>query len=96
MTNELGDRHIQRIKEQLNQFEQSELSLHQLIASLDALLGLLLDEADPAWVAELEAECNRLEFAHAASIDGRRELTEEEHADVDHAIQQMRLMLTRY
>lgn len=96
MTSELGERHIERMKEQLNQFEKGELSLHQLIAGLEALLGLLLDEADPEWVAELEAECNRLEFTHAAAINDARELSVQEGAEVSDAIQQMRLNLTRY
>ncbi len=93
---ELGERNIERIKDQLERFEQGELSLHQRIAGVEALLGLLLDEADSEWVGELEAECNRLEFANAASINGQREPSEEEVAEISDAIQQMRLILTRY
>lgn len=36
--------------------------------------SLLLDEADLDWVAELEAKCNWLELAHAASIEDARAL----------------------
>lgn len=96
MTSELGERHIERIKEQLDLFEQGEVSLGQLIAQLESLLGLLLDEADPEWVGDLEAECNRLEFANAAAINDQRALSDEEVEDVSDAIRQMRLMLTRY
>lgn len=96
MTSELGERHIERMKEQINLFEHGDLSLPQLIAGLESLLGLILDEADPEWVAELEAECNRLEIANAAAINDRRDLSAEEIGDIRDAIQQMRLMLTRY
>ena len=96
MTSELGERHIERMKEQLDQFEQGTISLQQLIAHLESLLGLLLDEADPEWVGELEAECNRLEFANAAALNSRRNLSDDEWAQVHDALKQMRLMLTRY
>jgi hypothetical protein len=96
MTSELGERHIERMKEQLDLFEQGEVSLGQLIAQFEALLGLLLDEADPEWVGDLEAECNRLEFVNAAAINDQRALSDEEVEDVSNAIRQMRLMLTRY
>lgn len=96
MTSELGKRHIERMKEQLDLFEQGEVSLEQLIAQLESLLGLLLDEADPDWVGDLEAECNRLEFANAAAINDQRALSDEEVEDVSDAIRQMQLMLTSY
>lgn len=96
MTSELGERHIERMKEQIDLFEQGEVSLGQLIAQLESLLGLLLDEADPEWVGELEAECNRLEFANAAAINDQRALSDDEVGDVNDAIRQMRLMLTKY
>ena len=96
MTSELGERNIERIKEQLDLFEQGEVSLGQLIAQIESLLGLLLDEADPEWVGDVEAECNRLEFANAAAINDQRAFSDEEVEDVDDAIRQMRLMLTRY
>ncbi len=96
MTSELGERHIERMKEQLDLFEHAEVSLAQLIAQLESLLGLLLDEADPEWVGDLEAECNRLEFANAAAINDQRALSDEETEDVSDAIRQMRLMGMRY
>jgi hypothetical protein len=96
MTSELGERHIERMKEQIDLFEQGEVSLGQLIAQLESLLGLLLDEADPEWVGDLEAECNRLEYANAAAINDQRALSDDEVEDVSDAIRQMRLMLTRY
>lgn len=96
MTSEFGERHIERMKEQIDLFEHGDLPLPQLIAGLESLLGLILDEADPEWVAELEAECNRLEIANAAAINDRRDLSAEEIGDIRNAIQQMRLMLTRY
>lgn len=94
MTSELGQRHIERMKEQLDQFEQRTISLRQLIVGLEALVGLLLGEADPAWVGTLEAECNRLEFAYAASVNDWRDLSEPEMAEVCDAVQQLRLILT--
>ena len=96
MTSELSERHIERMKEQLALFEQGNIALGQLIARLESLLGLLLDEADHEWVADLEAECNRLEFANAAAINEQRALSDEEVGGVSDAIEQMRLMLTRY
>lgn len=77
-------------------FEQGEVSLGQLIAQLESLLGLLLDEVDPEWVGDLEAERNRLEFANATAINDERALSDEEVEGVSDAIRQMRLMLTRY
>lgn len=96
MTSELGERHIERMKEQLDLFEEGSISLQRLIAQLEALLGLLLDEADPEWLGELEAECNRLEFAHAAALNSERDLSDDERAQVHDAVAQLRLMLTRY
>ncbi len=96
MTSEVGARHIERMKMQLDLFEQGEVSLGQLVAQLESLLGLLLDEADPEWVGDLEAERNRLEFANATAINDERALSDEEVEGVSDAIRQMRLMLTRY
>lgn len=96
MTSELGERYIERMKEQLDMFQEETISLQRLIAQLEALLDLLLDEADPEWHGELEAECNRLEFAYAAALNGQRNLSDDEQAQVDDAVAQLRLMLTRY
>jgi hypothetical protein len=93
---ELGQRHVERMREGLEEYDRGAITLHQLIALLEALLGLLLEEADPMWVGEMEAECNRLEFAYAAAIDGERCLSRAELDEVGDAIRQLRLMLTRY
>ncbi len=96
MISELGERHVERMTNHLDDFDRGNISLPSLIADLEGLLGLLLDEADPAWVGDLEAECNRLEFANAASLSEQRDLSEEEVAEVRDAVQQLRLMLRRY
>lgn len=96
MISDLGERHVERMKERLDAFDSGNLSLRVLIADLESLLGLLHDEADSAWVSELEAECNRLEFAYAASLNEQRDLSEQEIGEVREAIEQLRLMLTRY
>ncbi len=93
---ELGERHVARMQERLDEFERGRLTLRQLIADLEALLGLLLGEADPNWIGELETECNRLEFVHVASLNDQRNLTKEENAEVCDTVQQLQLMLTRY
>lgn len=96
MTSERAHAYIERMTQQLDQFDRDSLSLQHLMAQLEALLGLLLDEADTDWVGGLEAECNRLEFSHAAAVNDQRDLSEQEEADVRDAIRQMRLMLKRY
>lgn len=96
MMSELGRRHVERMREGLEEFRRGAISLHQLIARLEALLGFLLEEADPEWVGDMEAECNRLEFAHAAAVDERRGISQGELEEVRDATRQLRLMLTRF
>lgn len=96
MITELGQRHIERMQERLAAFDEGRLSLHGLIIDLEALLGLLLDEADPEWVADLESECHHLEFINSAATQDSRSLSIEESAEVADAVEQLRLMLTRY
>ena len=96
MISELSQRHVQRMREGLDEYDSGHFSLHQLIARLEALAGLLLEEADPEWVNDLEAESNRLELAHAAAVNEKRDLSQSELHEVRDAIRQLRLMLTRY
>lgn len=84
------------MRERLAAYGQGWLSLHRLIAELEALLGLLLDEADPEWVGDLENEYNRLEFVNAAVMQEGRSLSAEESAEVADAVEQLKLMLTSY
>ena len=96
MTSELGKKHVERVQERLEAFESGELPLHRLIADLEGLVGLLLDEADPEWVGDLEEQSNRLEFVNAAAIHDGRSLTDHERAEVADAIQQLRLIIEPY
>lgn len=96
MIGSLSERHIERMRELLDHFERRELSLHRLISGIEALLGLLLDETDPEWVDELQAECNRLESVNAAAITEQRELSEWDVAEIADAISDMRLILAKY
>ena len=56
----------------------------------ESLIGLLYEEADQEWLAELESESNRLEFVNSAGPDDRR-LTDAEAAEVLDAVSQLRL-----
>lgn len=95
MISELGQRHITRLRELLRAYDDGESTLHRLINDVEALIGLLYDEADPEWLAELESETNRLEFVNSGGPVGRR-LTDEEAAEVQDAIMQLRLVTEPY
>lgn len=95
MISELGQRHVARLRECLAAYLSGSSSLHRLIADVESLVGLLHEEADREWLAELESEANRLEFVNSAGpVD--RSLTDAEVAEVLDAVDQLRLMTAPY
>jgi TRAP-type C4-dicarboxylate transport system substrate-binding protein len=95
MISELGKRHVARLRECLAAFEAGVSSLPHLIADAESLIAALDQEADEEWLAELQAESNRLEFVNSAGQVGRN-LTPEEKAEVSDAVSQLRLMTEPY
>jgi hypothetical protein len=95
MISELGQRHIARLRACLEAYEAGDSSLHQLISDVESLIGLLYEEADQEWLAELESESNRLEFVNSAGLVGRS-LTDAETAEVLDAVSQLRLITEPY
>lgn len=66
-----------------------------MISDVESLIGLLYEEADQEWLAELESESNRLEFVNSAGLVGRS-LTDAETAEVLDAVSQLRLITEPY
>ncbi len=95
MISELGQRHVARLRECLDAYEAGCSSLQRLISNVESLVGLLYEEADPEWLAELESESNRLEFVNPAGSVGRG-LTDAETAEVVDAVSQLRLITEPY
>lgn len=95
MISELGQRHVARLRGCLDVYEAGDSSLHRLISDVESLIGLLYEEADQEWLAELESESNRLEFVNSAGPVGRS-LTDAETAEVLDAVSQLRLITEPY
>lgn len=95
MISELGERHVTRMQEQLAGFNEGTVPLRKILVDIEALIGLLSDEATLEWVDLLQAEFNRADLLYSASRQDEREPTEQEVGEIRHALSGLQRILRR-
>ncbi len=90
-------RAVNGIHKSIEAFRNGRLSLDRLSWELKSRIALLEGVADDAWVEELRAFRNQVEYVNAFWIDsGRSHLTEDERREVEEALAELQAMLLRY
>ena len=85
---------IGQIANVLDAYARGDTGLARLVADVENGIDALFDVADSAWVEQLRSAWSGLEIVYALALDeDRSTLTDEERADVDATIGELRSLL---
>jgi hypothetical protein len=84
------------IAEALDAYESGEVDLARLVADVERGVEALFDVADHDWVEELRSAWSGSEIVYALALDeGRSTLSDDERANIDKTITELRSLISR-